>query len=326
MKRAFVFLPYLGLAAIFAALLVRGCRDEGLALEPFPGPPLVELGDLDRPLPESSLAGTVVSASGEAVAEAIVLVSIDGELAWDYTDVQGHFEVPGVPPGEHVVEVASRRYRTRSFAAQSPDDALKLDLGAPADPPPTLPEITRGDLEGEVLASIAERGLLDYEVLLLPVEPPDRYGAPVPVRSAVRADRSFHFQGLIHGEYRIVVLPPWARGGSWPNLGDPGRRTFVHAPSAGELEVTLASGEIQGRLFDRAGDFIEGGLVLVHPEESPERPWPPARSGPDGAFLVRDLPPGTYRIEISAGGARLVQEVPVRAGIISEIDLPPFDV
>jgi hypothetical protein len=325
-KRAFELIPYAGLALILIALLVRGFRDEGLALEPFPAPPRPSLVDFAAALPTSTLAGTVVDEGGEAVAEALVLAPVNDELVWTYTDVQGHFELGRLPAGERVLEITARRFRPRTFATLAPDTALVLDIGKAIDPPPELPKITRGDLPGQLEASIDGRGWLDYEVVLLPAAPPDRFGAPVPVRAAVGADRSFHFPGLIHGEYRILVLPPWARGGSWPNLCESTHRGYVHGPSAGELLIPVAAGEIRGQLFDLEGDSLEGGLILVHPEAAPERPWIPARSDTDGGFVVRDLPPGNYQLEVQAGLALHVQRVPVRAGGISEADLPPLDV
>lgn len=325
MKRVLAVLPWLGLAALLAALFVRGSREEGLALEPFPAPPVVELAQLARPLPAASLAGTVLAAGGEPVAEAFVVVSLDGELAWDYTDEEGHFEIAGVPAGERVVDVAARTYRTRSFAALSPDASLVLDLGEAVAPAPELPPITRGHLLGELEEPTDGRRLEGYEVFFLPVAPPDRFGAPVPARSPVGVDRTFRVPDLVHGEYRIAVLPPWALGGSWPNLCDPADRTFTFSGDTGPLRITLSRGEIEGRLADRQGDFVEGAVILVHPEGVPEHPWPPVSSDTDGAFVVHDLPPGTYRIELCAGNARYGQSVPVRAGGVSKVDAPPLD-
>lgn len=324
MKRLLARLPYLGLALLVVALLVRALRTEGLELPQFPRPPLVELEREVLAQFGESIAGRVVDSEGQAVAEALIIASLDRELAWAYSDEQGQFSMTQLPEGELSLSVLAREYTTRELSAQSGNLDLVLDLGSPIGPPPSLPEIGEGDLQGQVNGAMAGQVLLGYEVQLIPVDAPSTFGAPIPARSAIRADRSFSFEALLHGEYQVRLLPPWAKGGSWPNLVSPEQGRFVHGPAIKSLELAMGAGELAGRLIDSEGEFVEGALILVEPEKQADRPWPPAQSDEAGGFLVQDLPPGPYRISVMAGEARIEEVVVVISGVTAIIDLPPL--
>lgn len=326
MKRLLNLLPWIGLGLIMLAMLVRGLREEGLGLRAFPAPPDVLLGTHDSTAPAAHLSGVLLNDEGEVVSEALVLAAFNGELAWTYTDVQGRFDLQHLPAGPVELEVVARKYRTERFQTKAPGADLEFVMNEPVDEVQRVPALERSDLEGHVVSSVGRRGLLDYEVLLLPARAPHEFGEPVPVRAAVGADRGFRFEGLIHGEYRVVILPPWAKGGSWPNLCDSAQRTYTHGPSAGELELPMAAGELHGRVLDTTGRPVEGALVLLAPEAAPNRPWQPAASDATGAFEVRDLPPGSYQLDLRAGEASWRESVKVLAGHTSVLDLPPLAV
>ncbi len=324
MRRLISWLPYLGLALLATTLLVRGFRTEGLDLPEFPRPPVVELPASVLTNESEELRGRVVDEAGEAVSEALVLAEFSGELTWDYSDLQGHFKLQQLPSQELDVSVLARTFATQRLRTRPGPEELLISLGEPAPPPPSLPLIGQSNLEGEVIAAIAGRGLLGYEVQLIPKQPPQTFGAPIPMRAEVGADRTFRFQGLIHGEYLVRVLPPWARAGSWPNLVSRDQLSLVHSPAVKSTRLQLEAGEIASRLVDGEGEFVRGAVILVEPAEDRGRPWFPAQSGDHGEFLVRDLPPGRYRLEVASGEARIVELVEVLAGVTSEVDLPPL--
>lgn len=324
MRRLFTWLPYVGLCLLGVAALVRTFRSEGLDLAEFPRPPRVEFVDEVLASGTESIGGRVLDAAGSPIAEALVMADLDGELVWDYADAQGAFELERLPAGEVRLSALARKYATRVWTVHAPAGELVVDLGAPVDPPPSLPVIGESDLEGQVIAAIAGRGLLGYEVQLVPVLPPQTFGAPTPVRTEVGADRTFRFEALLHGEYRVLILPPWAQGGSWPNLVEPAQERFTHGPAVQRVTFAIQAGEIAGRLVDSRGEFVEGALIRVAAEQHPARPWLPLLSDATGHFLVRDLPPGVYRLEVAAGEARLDERVRVLGGVTSEVDLDPL--
>lgn len=326
MRRALTWLPYLGLALLAVAVLVRGFRAEGLDLPEFPRPPSVDLPREVLAVASERLAGRVVDEAGAGIAEALVLAESGDELLWAYTDEQGYFALERVPAGELQLRVVARKFAPLQHSALGGSLDLLLVLDEPVPEPPSLPAIGESDLEGEVAAAIAGRVLLGYEVQLLPRDAPETLGAPIPVRAEVGADRTFRFEGLLHGTYRVRVLPPWARGGSWPDVVDPARAELVHGPSVRRLELKLRAGEIAGRLIDAEGEFVAGALVQVEPVGDPSRPWLPQGSDEEGAFLVADLPPGDYRLRVTAGEADLEHVVEVQAGTTSVVDLPPLAV
>ncbi len=307
-------------------LLFRGLRREGLGLRAFAAPPDVLLSTFDIEAPTSQLGGVVRTEEGAGIAEALVLAAFDGELAWTYTDAQGEFLLEHLPPRALELEVVARKFRTQTFPGLTAGDGLELVLTEPVAEVPELLELERSDLDGLVASKVGKRGLLGYEVVLLPARSMHLFGEPVPVRATVGADRAFHFEDLIQGDYRVVVLPPWARGGTWPNLCESSSRTYVHGPSSGELELPLASGEIFGRVLDSEGQPVHGAFVVVTPSANNERPWPPASSDPSGAFELRDLPPGAYDLKLHAGEASWQESVIVLAGHTSVLDLPPLEV
>lgn len=325
-RRTLSMLPYFGFALVVLALMVRAFRDEGLDLPAFPSLPSVDLPDVVIAAESQSLAGTVVDEAEQPIAEALVMIDLGSEFTWAYTDEQGAYRIDRLPAGESGVIAMAREYTTRRFRVAVPSEDLVLNLGPRVPPPPTLPDLTSSALEGEVIAAIAGRGLTDYEVQLIPVDPAQTLGAPAPERCSVGANRAFHFPDLIHGEYRVAILPPWARGGSWPNLCAADSRLYTHSPATTKLVLPIAAGEIAGTVIDSHGDFVMGALIRAHPEATQGRPWIPVQSDAEGAFLIRDLPPGTYLLQATAGEAYVEELVQVLSRTTSVLDLPPLDV
>jgi hypothetical protein len=101
------------------------------------------------------------------------------------------------------------------------------------------------------------------------------------------------------------VLPPWARGGSGPNLRPPGRRTYRHGAEGSELVLPVERGSIRGVVEGEEG-VLEGAMVRVAIEsEGAERVWPPVQSDVEGKFRVGDLPvEHVYTVTVRAGDGR----------------------
>ncbi len=326
MRLALRILPLLVLLTLVTAVATHHARPNAwsaapLAIgEPRPLDELPSRGDV------VALAGIVRGPDGTPQNEAIVVVE-EREPRWAYTDSGGRFRVDGVSPGPLRVTVWAREHEASSFDVVAPAEDLELSLERSLVALPVLPPLPTADLAGTVVAPLSGRGVAGYEVLLLPARDLTDFGAPVPRRATVNADRSFRFDALILGDYRVVVLPPWAAGSDWPNLCAPTSRRLTHAgaTTAKGTELALAAGEIRGTVTDLAGRFLEGALCLVAVDALPERVWPSAITAPDGSFLIRDLPPEVYRLEVRAGSGRISQAIEVPPGATVEADLPPVD-
>lgn len=294
---------------------------------------------------EGRLLGSRLLGDGEApIAQALVSVMDGPRLLWTFTDEEGQFRLTGLPEGPGEVSVLARDYPpvVRSLVAGS--DPVVVHLPAPHDEPPLVRDLERSDLVGTVSLPGEQGGLSGFELALLPDREPDLPGASVPARFPLDESGAFVARELAHGSYHVLLLPGWARGGSWPDLlaplgGEP--LTLVHPRGSAEEPLVLEaqSGVIRGVVTDGRGParasggrvaFVEGAMVIVQavPEDSANegsaRVWPPATTDDTGAFTVRNLPPGRYRVVVRSGDSRIEQLVTVRPRSIMDVDLPAF--
>ena len=79
-------------------------------------------------------------------------------------------------------------------------------------------------------------------------------------------------------QYQVELLPPWARGGSWPVLA---RSSFVAVEgSANEIALSPRVGALAGELLEEGGEPLVGALIeltsleAADPVGKPEL-WPP---------------------------------------------------
>lgn len=313
---------------VFLVLLAE-VRLERRDPEPLDVPRLagLDLAPPRDPLGSAEIEGVVLDPSGAAVPDALV-VARSGEVpAWRYTDERGHFRLRGLTPGPLSVHVLSNSFRAQEFSLFAPEAEARLVLAEPFDPLPDLPPLEQAPLTGEVVPPWPQWAPAGYEVALLPVAAPDTFGAPLPRRTRVALDRSFEFEDLLAGEYRVLVLPPWARGTDRPNLLALSQRRFTHRAGGTPkpLVLRMEAGAVEGRAIDPAGEPVTDALVLVHLVEHPEDPWPPARTDAQGALRVLDLVPGDYVVEVLAGAGRVETRVSILPGVTARIDLPPLD-
>ncbi len=322
-------LTLVGIAVGFLAKRTFAPPREELSIQP---PPAAQIPPLELPARDLSFEGQVVAPGGSAVPDALVWLRAGDEPHWTYTDAQGHFRLDGLEKRPWLATVLALGF---SPLALPPilDSAgpQTIQLGKPLDPAPSLPPLSRTRLAGTVSSHLA-LALEGCEVVLTPVLPPQNLDAPLPRRAIVGADGRFELPDLIAGDYRVEVLPAWARGGSWPDLTlalegvEP--RTFSHAAGDApqELPIELRTGDVLGKLVGLDGSSIEGALILVAQASDPSRVWPPESSAADGTFAVRGVPAGKYLLAIRAGSAAVQQEVEVRAGEALALDLSPLEV
>ncbi len=318
-----LIIPIVALAGFLTAWLVHvptPPRSLDIQLTP---PAQAELADIPLPARVRMLAGTVVEPDGTPAADALVWVLSGDEPRWTYTDEHGAFRLEHLQRGPWDVRVLAHDHLPWSVALRDLGAPQELRLPDARRPPPRLADVHRASLSGTIVAGASV--LLDgTEVVLSPVLAPEEIDAPVPRRVQADPQGRFTVPDLIAGEYRVEVLPAWARGGTWPDLAraldsaEP--RRFTHRDDGSSpLTIELASGDLRGELADFEGLRPEGALVLVWPAGRPERPWPPARTDARGGFVVRGLPAGRYALSARSGEHAWTREVAVPAG--SDVNL-----
>lgn len=337
--RVFAYLPIVFLI-LLALLGWVALRTDAPLNFPFTEPPK------QAPLPEPEfevgtavLEGVLLGDREAPVEQALVSVMDGPRLLWTFTDEEGRFRITGMSPGRREVSLLARDYPpiTRDVVVGS--NPVVLSMPDPHGEPPLVRNIERTDLAGTVSLPGDEAGLEGFEIAFLPDRDPARPGAAVPARFRLDASGGFVARELAHGTYHVLLLPEWARSGSWPDLlsgvgGEPFALVHPREQSGEPLALEARSGVIRGVVTDGRGpagasvEFVEGAMVIVQtvaepsPEPGSARVWPPAMTGATGAFEIRHLPPGRYRVIVHSGDSRIEQEVTVRPRSIMDVDLP----
>ena len=276
-------------------------------------------GDVRAAEPDVGLAtlrGTLVDHLGQPVVGAALVVERAGRPIWTFSDARGRFELAELDPGATSVAVTHEAFGARTVPALAGDEPVVLELGEPLPGAPELRRPPAHDLDGRVGGG-PPGSFEGFELALLPLAPPERPGGGVPRRADLDGDGRFAVDALTAGEYELLLLPPWARGGTWPDLLSPLDHPplrYSHPPEDDperELELDLIAGEIAGRVLEADGRApLEGGMITVLPVlgrdggDAESRRLPPTRTDRDGTFRVPWLAPGRYAVELVAGGDR----------------------
>jgi hypothetical protein len=309
------------LAAATAAWLLSGPRPpprdgwEDHAVAPLPA---------IEPDPEThEVAGRVADAAGQPLADALVAATSAGEPSWCFSAADGSFVLRHLHPGALSAWVVQPGFRPAEILLEVPATApalVVLEAWEPVEPlPPVERSAWRGTLAGrEVLAGC--------EVAVLPLGFPDQPAAAlsgaVARRAVADAQGNFAFDDLAHGRYRVAVLPPWAAGGSWPELAS---FELEHAAARLDQRVELAGGSVAGALRDARGQVVPGALVELATALAPARVFPAAISDPGGRFAVEDVPAGEYVLTLRASEARLERRLTLRPGEHLELELTDLE-
>jgi hypothetical protein len=293
-----------------------------LALEPVLGPLTLPGGTLE-------LRGTVASAAGTPVEDAFVVLlrpedapAESEPLYHAYTDADGRFALTRLVPGPYRVVLTHPSAPPRVFPLELPQAGeVQWTLAEPLPPLPTLPTLRRTALRGNVRASglfaPLSDGLAGFEVVLVPDETTPVLSGACERRASTDAGGTFVFEELVVASYRVELLPPWARGGTWPVVAR--ARCALGAGEPPPLELVPAVGALEGALEEEVGRPLVGALVTVaaldarDPVGEPEL-WPPVVTDAVGHFAVELLPPGRYRVRVRAGAALRELEVTIESG------------
>jgi hypothetical protein len=315
-------IPLGTLVALSIGFLVSRWTSKPLEmLEISPAPESI-LRPLDPWTRTNSLDGKIVAPDSSAVGDALVWLRAGDEPHWTYTDAAGEFRLENLGPAPWRTSIVARGFEPMVVTLNDTGNAQTIKLARAIDPPPALAAIARSPLRGVVIPALP--GASDpqgYEVVLTPRAPPETLGSPVPRRVLTDRNGAFAIQDLVHGAYRVRVLPFWARGGSWPDLArglatrEETQLVLNASTAANELRLQLEDGSIAGVVQSTEKQPLEAVLVLVSEADDASRVWPPISTAADGSFLVRGLPAGTYVVSLHAGSASSEQriEVPARS-------------
>lgn len=273
-----------GLAIDFYVVSARG--EAGAAMEQaslFDHAPHDEVVLILRP--GAPIGGMVVS-GGEPVAGArIAALTHDGQSASRNelaalireSDGEGRFLFESMAPtawGLYVTAPGFAPVATEPIEAGTEDAVIELAPGAV--------------LEGVVIDSSEDAPLAGVTVTAQRVN----YGA-APDRAATAADGSFRFDGLAADDYVLNLDDPLL------TLRDGPMGISVLAEDNPPLELSVsAGGVVRGRVIDRATRAgVAGVRVLAAPEDHRGIPRRSAPSDETGAFVVRGVSAGSYRIQ-----------------------------
>jgi hypothetical protein len=345
--------------AFVSAFLAERSRPVEPPAEPALLPAGIGLPPLKIERGTHTLRGKVVDHAGAPAAEVTVQARpLAPESArgtrepffFAHTAADGAFELAHLLPGRYAILLVSPGVENTALefdvvaeraGDRSSDKEPTWHLNPPYADVPVAPDPVYVALAGAVRRppTLPEAGasLEGYEVALLPRDDDARWRGAVERRAPVDAAGRFRVDDLAVADHVIRVLPPWARGGTWPYLVERDLPAAEIAAGAGEqpsgeptLALELDVAELEGRLLDARGRAIEGALLRLQPfGASPERAWPAASTDPEGRFVLRDLPAaavGTlYDISVHAGSARLALLVEARRGVRREVRFGALD-
>lgn len=334
---------------------VVGVGLAALVMDPPPDFPFTEppAGDAPDPpdlgLGEAVLFGRTVDAAGVPVAGAGVTTKSGRRPTTTRSRADGTFELTDLAPGPTRLLVQAlgheaTRVDLDPWPATGSDARLDVSVGPRIGALPDPEGLTLTDLRGRVEFGPLATPEDGYELLFTPTNAPDDPTGGFPRRTDVAPDGAFEVIGLQEGEYFVTLLAPEDRGGVAPDLlvlPDGAQRVFTHGAGDGAppLDLNSSAGAVVGRVrlpapeegpgADGEGRPVRGALVRVERVADGDAPAVDAadfratRTDPDGRFVVRDLPPGAYRIRAFAGedDARTEVRIEVRSVATAELEL-----
>ena len=219
-------------------------------------------------------------------------------------DSKGRFSFDGIPPGSYLVLTQKSQ---PGGAGELTASATVQAQGEGSD------EVTLALQPGVTVSGRLDLGTLPgippskLRVRLDIIPGLDHWESPA-ISATPDAEGQFVARGVAPGRYRVVVsgLPPSHHIASATFNGiDAADHNLVierrERISGGVVTFTSRLGEISGAVRNASGDPVSELSILLFPAD---REWwvPGSRRihlvqpNPDGTFVIRDLPPGEYRI------------------------------
>ena len=240
------------------------------------------------------------------------------------TDDRGAYEI-AVEPGRYWIQAEREGYLSSYYGQSSSEDA------------PRSVHLESGEIRKEVdivlgRASVVVGRVLDD--LGEPVEGALAIVAAADLHAALTNDvGEFRVPKLQPGEYVVWALPPHPAvridqtilmPTYAPGTGDARAAVPIRVPKSGTatIDISLLRGkpvEVEGRVFNRSGNPAESAEVILAREWSGRfgsNRFDVANTytGAGGLFVLKGVPPGTYRLKVTSGRERGETEVMVADG------------
>ncbi len=288
--------------ALFIALLLQ---TSAARAKPAPAPALVRgkiVAD-DTNTPISYAAVELHRASDQTLRRA-------------YTDSAGAFEISGVEPGNYMLRAGKTGFVTAGY--KDPDDDTAPLRLAPADTKEVSLRLARGAVIAGTITDTMGEPVNGATVSLLRKIYSGGHAQYATPSSGFTDDRGdYRLFNLPAGRYYVKVTKNLTPGGAGlpvsPTFFPAARRQQDAAPitlRAGEerdgANVTLQDAalyDVAGRVIDaRTGEPMVNAYLNLMPAFGGGMMYND-RAQPDGAFRLRNIPAGSYRINVSAGYA-----------------------
>ena len=318
---------------------MRGDLLIAVALLPFLGSSPQQPQEAQPPKAATArIAGRVVAADTGRPLKGAVLQLVSYEVMRvaksAVTDAQGRYEFTGLLAGRYQLEASAERYLGLQYGQRRPPEPGKpIDLREGERFEAAVIALPRaGAIEGRLLDEfndpapniIVQASRLEFVAGRHRLLPLGSRIAPRPTDDKGQ----FRIAGLGPGSYYLCALsgafteqnevggfaPTYYPGTAEVSEARPVRLGF--GESATNLTITLVPARmarVAGALVDPSGRPVARGTVMLFPSDSLNTVgFMAARgtSGPDGAFVFRNVPPGTYTIQAfgsPVGGGSLGQ-------------------
>ena len=261
-----------------------------------------------------SVFGRVQTREAKSLPRATVVVSTLGQaLAGRFTrevvaDAKGAFSIDGLPESRCMITAAARGHFLKSptvFVPGSEEIVVELDA--------------RGAVKGRVTPDNASKG--QGSVAVAGFQPRWSQSRPeTPGAVDIGRDGRFRFLNLLPGKYVFIAR---VDGFAWSTSDE---ITVDMGKTTSDVAIGLVhGGSIKGRLSDGKGRPAEGfeirlmhkdfqpGLLLGLRTEAPAEQGKVLTSDDKGGFLLDDVLPGEYSLEITGAGmaGKLLRQINV---------------
>ena len=282
-------------------------------------------------VPSARISGTLAGLDGQPAPGAVVrlinnglsmpLLGSPGLGASSTTDSQGRFNFPGVVPGPYALAVRTGSPSGRGANPASPPLWALSDVtvrGGDVDVAMTLQQGVT--VSGRItIDPSSSAGSIDFSRARVSLQPPAGTTTIGVSSVAPDANGEFAIPSVVPGRYKLSASLAGGPGGTiWAVKSSTvaGHDTLdapVEIPAAdlSDALITMTDRitEIAGKVLDGSGTPPPVSLVIVFSADQAQWTWQSrriqtARTGRDGAFVVRNLPPGDYLVTVVSEAAQ----------------------